>query len=133
MTALQLLALGLAAGLQYLSTRRMGVMRYLLFQRGVFGATVLAPLPLNLYKLLLAAGVTVCLTLLLRRAPVWRQRQAARGLWAGAGLNLAGLGLLLAPSAGRLLAYPFFLLAVMAAVVLQYAKLAVRVARSRLP
>ncbi|MGE5623430.1 MAG: hypothetical protein ACM3UP_00235 [Methanocella sp.] len=131
LTVLQLLPLGLAAGLQYLSIRRMGVMRYLFYVRGVWGATILAPLALNLYKLLFAAGAAACLALLWRKTPARWPRPVARALWVGAGLNLAALALLLYPPAGRLLGFPFFLLAALAGVALHYAKLAVRLARNR--
>lgn len=108
-------------------------MRDLAFRRQVLTANVLAPSALNAYKLVLLVGLVSCLAALLARAGGRRSAVTTGGLLGASALSLAGLGLLVLPAAERLLAYPFFLLAVVIALALQYGKLLLQLRRAGFP
>lgn len=119
----QVAALGLAVVLQNLSSRRMGVMRDLVFRRQVLEKTVLSPQMMTVYQFGLLLGAVVCLVLLVRRAGAGQREAPVRGLLGAFVANLVALGLISLPAVERLLAYPVLVPAALIAVVLQYVKL----------
>lgn len=63
LTVMQISALSAVILLEYLSTKKMGVMRYLVFKKGVYESTIFTPHLTILYKILLAIGALGCFIL----------------------------------------------------------------------
>ncbi|KXG76667.1 hypothetical protein [Thermotalea metallivorans] len=107
-------------GLEYLSHKRMGVMRYLLFKKYTYETLWLQPYFINVYVSVLFGGLVICLFWYIHRKD---KGSARRHLLLAFIINLAGIFFILAPKGRNLNAYPFFLIGIFINLILQYTRL----------
>lgn len=110
----QFLVLGAAVVLENLSSKKMGVNRYLLFKKNTYGDTILTPERLKLYTVILIVGFIVCLILFMVKNK--RERKSSL-LFFAAIYNVVGIILL---SFQNLNAFPFFIFGIFIAITFQY-------------
>lgn len=123
LTVMQISALSAAIMLEYLSTKRMGVMRYLVFKRRDYESTIFTPHLTILYKIFLAIGALGCCILATYCIHKRWCRRTKTLIVQTLIVNMIGVAFCSFVNIQQLMAYYFFLMAVFIIVVLQYIKL----------
>jgi hypothetical protein len=115
----QFFAIILAMVLEGLSTKKMGVARYLVFKKQEFENTFFTPALMNIYSLILILGATVCIIGLLIQ--LRKRKKALILLFFAVIANLAGI--LFIHIGLQLQTYYFFLIGLFIAVLIQYIRI----------
>jgi hypothetical protein len=105
--------------LQYYSGRRMGMMRYLVYEKGVFTEGVFSPGLMNIYKVILVISIVYFISFLIRNHRKSMQNSHMAAIILGLVISLFGMIFMFLPSLQDLLAYHFFLIAIFIQVILQ--------------
>ncbi|MBB6447143.1 hypothetical protein [Bacillus benzoevorans] len=111
---LQYAVLSGAAVLEYLAPKKMGVARFLLYRKEIYGEAFFTDGLVKTYTIFLIAGCIICFVLFIVKLKKGKKHFS---LLMSALYNLIGLALL---SAEELSAYPFHILGIFIAIVLQY-------------
>lgn len=122
LTIIQFLSIICVIVLEYYSSEKMGVARYLVYKKQVFETTLFTPEMLNIDTYIFLAGAIICLILLMVKAK-------GSGLGKFISLSVATfaniMGIIFLRIGTQLYAYHFFILGIMAVIVIQYIKLIV--------
>lgn len=105
--------------LQYYSGRRMGMMRYLVYEKGVFTEGVFSPGLMNIYKVILVLAIVYFIFFLIKNHRKSMQNSHMAAITLGLVISLSGMIFMFLPSLQGLLAYHFFLIAIFIQVILQ--------------
>lgn len=127
LTVMQILALSAAIVLEYLSGKKMGVMRYLVFKRRMYELTIFTPHLAILYKILLVIGAIGCCILVIHCIYKRWGRHPMTLIVQALIMNMIGVAFSFFVNIEQLMAYYFFLIAVFIIVVLQYIKLTLKI------
>lgn len=104
--------------LEYLSTEKMGVARYLVYKKQVFDTTIFAPMYVNLYYFFFVAGGLICLFLLLNK-----DKRVGKIVSIVVAIIANIIGVIFLQSMTELNAYHFFLIGIMIVIVIEYSRL----------
>lgn len=107
----QFSGISLAIVLENLSSKKMGVARYLTFKKQEFESTLFTPVNMHLLMYLLILGTIVCIALL------FIKRRGGMVLFAAL-INMGGI--IFIQSQKELQAYPFFVIGIFMVLVIQY-------------
>lgn len=118
-TLIQVLMIIPPVVLQYYSGRRMGMMRYLVYEKGVFTEGVFSPGLMNIYKVILAISIVYFIFFLIKNHRKSMQNSHMAAIILGLVISLFGMIFMFLPSLQDLLAYHFFLIAIFIQVILQ--------------
>ena len=105
--------------LQYYSGRRMGMMRYLVYEKGVFTEGVFSPGLMNIYIVILVILIAYFIFFLIKNHRKSMQNSHMAAIILGLVISLSGMIFMFLPSLQDLLAYHFFLIAIFIQVILQ--------------
>ncbi|MDP4087407.1 MAG: hypothetical protein Q8934_22855 [Bacillota bacterium] len=108
----------LAMVLEDLSTKKMGVARYLVFKKQEFETTLFTPALMNVYSLIVILGAAICIVLLILHR---KRRKGMFSLFFAVIANLAGV--LFIHIGPQLQAYYFLLIGIFIAVLIQYIRI----------
>jgi hypothetical protein len=101
--------------LEDLSAKKMGVARYLVFKKQTFESTLLTPLLINIYTIIFVVGVVICLFLMITKG---KNKSIVISLLGTAVAN--SIGIIIIQSKMDLQAYPFFIIGIFIAIIVQY-------------
>lgn len=118
-TLIQVLMIIPPVVLQYYSGRRMGMMRYLVYEKGTFTEGVFSPSLMNIYKAILVISIVYFIFLLIMNHRKSMQNSHMAAIILGLVISLSGMVFMFLPSLQDLLAYHFFLIAIFIQVILQ--------------
>lgn len=122
MTVFQILLLIPPMLLQYLSYKKMGVMRYLVFKKKVFSEGMFNPSLVYIYKILLLLGIVISIVILLCNVRKKINNTLVRSLLGVILINSLATFCIFSNAFEKLLAYHFFLIVIFLIVALQYIK-----------
>lgn len=122
LTALQIGVIIPVLLLEYFSTRKMGVMRYLVYINRKYEATILNSLQIIIYKYILIISIIFCSILLTYNILKNRYKLFTQSLIFNLILNLCGIVIIFSKLINTLNAYFFFLISIFVIVILQYIK-----------
>lgn len=123
LTLIQILVFIPSILLEYFSTEKMGVIRYLVFKKQRFEETLFNSHLINLYKLILILGILICIILLIYNYNKMRDIRLTKTIIAAIVSNLTGIIFIFNKHIELLNAYYFFLVAIFIITALQYIKL----------
>jgi hypothetical protein len=123
LTFIQILVFIPSILLEYFSTEKMGVIRYLVFKKQRFEETLFNSHLINLYKLILILGILICIILLIYNYNKMRDIRLTKTIIAAIVSNLTGIIFIFNKHIELLNAYYFFLIAIFIITALQYIKL----------
>jgi cytochrome b subunit of formate dehydrogenase len=109
--------------LQYLSTKKMGVMRYLVFIKNEFESGYFRPQLMRIYTSIIIIGIIACTMIFLYNILKTKNTKIITSSFLAILSNVAGAVLITSKPAHELKAYYFFLIAVFIIIILQYIKL----------
>lgn len=118
-TLIQVLMIIPPVVLQYYSGRRMGMMRYLVYEKGVFTEGVFSPGLMNIYIVILVILIAYFIFFLIKNHRKSMQNSHMAAIILGLVISLSGMIFMFLPSLQDLLAYHFFLIAIFIQVILQ--------------
>lgn len=104
--------------LEDLSTKKMGVARYLVYKKQEFESTFFTGALLNLYTLIFAIGAVVCTFLLMI---LWKRRKGVFSLIFAVIANLAAI--ILIQIRPKFHAYHYFLIGIFFIIIIQYLRI----------
>jgi hypothetical protein len=108
----------LASILENLSTKKMGVARYLLFKKQEFSSGYFSPRFMDMYTYIFVAGAAICILLLLL---LWKRKKGIYALLFALFINIIGIQFIqMNPS---LQADHFFLIGIFIVLMFQYARI----------
>ena len=119
---LQVVILIPIAVLQYLSDKKMGVMRYLVFKKSVMSKDLFTPSTMALYDAVLILGVILSVILLIYFLKRTTNKSAVKNLFEILALNIIGIVYVFSGKFEELLTYHFFLIAIFVIVSMTYLK-----------
>jgi hypothetical protein len=108
----------LAIVLEDLSSKKMGVARYLVFKVQVFESTLFPPFLINIYTFVLLIGAVISLVLLKTKG---KNKKIALSLLGAASANV--IGIIFIQFKMELQAYPFFIFGIFIVIVFQYGRI----------
>ncbi len=108
--------------LQYLSNKKMGVMRYLVFKKKIFSEGMFSPEHIYIYKAIIILGLVLCIVLLIYNFNKKIYFAFVKSLICSIVMNLIIILLAFINAFEKLLANYFFLIAFFVIIVLQYIK-----------
>lgn len=123
LTIFQILILIPSVVLQYLSDKKMGVNRYLVFKKTMFSKEIFTPDVMLMFKIMLILGMTICIVFLAYHSLRKINNNSAKALLKLTLLNLVGIFYVFSKQFETMLAYHFFLIAIFVIIILQYLKL----------
>jgi hypothetical protein len=116
---LQFSGIILASILENLSTKKMGVARYLIFKKQEFSAGYFSPRFMSIYTYIFAAGAVICILLSLL---LWKRKKGLITLLFALLINIVGIIFIkINPS---LQAFHFFIIGIFIVLIFQYARIA---------
>jgi hypothetical protein len=121
-TIVQVLILVAPLLLQYLSDKKMGVKRYLVFKKTMFSKEIFTSNIILAFKIMLILGSIICIFLLLNYFLKKINNTSVKSLLKVTLLNMAAAFCVFSKNFEELLAYHFFLVAIFVIIVLQYIK-----------
>lgn len=108
--------------LQYLSNKKMGVMRYLLFKRKVLSVGIFSSNNMFIYKAIIILGIIFCILLLIYNFNKKNYGVLVKSLISAIVMNLITIFCVFSNAFEKLLANYFFLAVFFVIIVLQYIK-----------
>jgi hypothetical protein len=121
-SALQILILLPPIVLQYLSDKKMGVKRYLIFKKSIFPKEVFTTNLMFIYKLMLILGIVIGIVLLVHYSIKKTNRVLVKSAIKVILLNFIAVVFAFSKIFEGLLTYHFFLVAIFVIIILQYIK-----------
>ncbi|CAH2715608.1 hypothetical protein BACCIP111895_02792 [Neobacillus rhizosphaerae] len=112
---LQFSGIILAMVLEDLSSKKMGVARYLVFKKQEFASSFFTPFLIQIYTILFVIGAIICLLLLITKG---RSKGMVFSLLIGVAANI--IGIIFIQFQMELQAYHFFVIGMMIVIVVQY-------------
>jgi hypothetical protein len=125
-STLQVLILIIPIVLQYLSDKKMGVKRYLIFKKMIFSKEIFATRLLFMFKVMIILGLIVGIVLLIHYTVKKINNALVKSLIVVIIFNLLAIGFVFSKQFQGLLAYHFFLIAIFIIIILQYIKAGTR-------
>lgn len=123
-TIMQILILIAPLLLQYLSDKKMGVKRYLVFKKAMFSKGIYTSDMIFALKIMLILGSIICIVLLLIYYLKKRSNTCVKPLFIVTFINIVADAFVFSKGFEKLLAYHFFLIAISVIIILQYFKIA---------
>lgn len=123
---LQLAIIAGAMVLEYLSHKKMGMMRYLVFKKRVYEETLFNSQYMYVYKWLFIIGVVIGLVWIAYAMVKIKNRKIIGMILFSIILHIIGIMLIVSPYMVQLKAYHFFFIAVMMDIVIQYVRIFLR-------
>lgn len=117
---IDLLLLSVALVLQYLSSQKMGVMRYLVFLRNEFEKGWLSPHLVNIYELILGAGLILCLLFIIYSTRIRKSKGILQASVLAIIADVLGYFLLTSQTLSSLRAYPLLVIVFFVIIIFQY-------------
>lgn len=108
--------------LQYLSDKKMGVKRYLIFKKSIFPKEIFTTNLMGMYKLMLILGIIIGIALLVYYSIKKVNRALAKSAIKVIILNFIAIVFVFLKQFQGLLTYHFFLIAIFVIIILQYIK-----------
>jgi hypothetical protein len=121
-SALQVIILIFPIVLQYLSNKKMGVKRYLVFKRSILLKEIFTPNLMFMYKLVLILGIIVGISILIYYSINKVNSALIKPSIKVTILNFIAMIFVLSKHFEELLTYHFFLIAIFVIIILQYIK-----------
>jgi hypothetical protein len=125
-STLQVLILIIPIVLQYLSDKKMGVKRYLIFKKMIFSKEIFATRLLFMFKVMIILGLIVGIVLLIHYTVKKINNALVKSLIVVIIFNLLAICFVFSEQFQGLLAYHFFLVAIFIIIILQYIKAGTR-------
>ncbi|MBK5242638.1 hypothetical protein [Clostridium sp.] len=122
-SALQVIILIFPIVLQYLSDKKMGVKRYLVFKKTIFSEETFTPNLMFMYKLVLILGIIVSIALLIYYSIVKVNNALIKSSIKVTVMNFIIIFFVFSKQFEELLTYHFFLISIFVIIILQYIKL----------
>lgn len=119
-TTLQALILIIPIVLQYLSDKKMGVKRYLIFKKMIFSKEIFTPRLMFMFKLMLILGVIIGIIILISYFIKKKNSDLVKSAIRIIILNLLAIGFVFSKQFEGVLTYHFFLIAIFVIIILQY-------------
>jgi len=123
-TIMQALILIAPLLLQYLSNKKMGVKRYLVFKNAMFSKGAYTTHMIFALKTILILGSVICIVLLIRYYLKKKSDSCVRSLFMATLINITANFFVFLKGFEKLLGYHFFLIAIFIIIVIQYLKIA---------
>jgi hypothetical protein len=123
---LQVLILIIPIVLQYLSDKKMGVKRYLIFKKMIFSKEIFATRLLFMLKVMIILGLIVGIVLLIHYTVKKINNALVKSLIVVIIFNLLAICFVFSKQFQGLLAYHFFLISIFIIIILQYIKAGTR-------
>lgn len=130
-TLLQILILFPPLLLQYLSDRKMGVMRYLIFKKDVFSKELFTTNLIFTYRLLLFLGIAFCIIFFIYSYTKKACNFLIKPMFFLVLFNIFCLSCMFYYNFQILLTYHFFLIAFFVLIILQYVKIIIMILNNR--
>lgn len=108
--------------LQYLSDKKMGVKRYLVFKRAMYPKEIFTTSLMGVYKFMLILGIIISIILLIHYSIKKVKCTFVKSLTKIIILNLLAIFCVFSKQFEGLLTYHFFLIAIFVIIILQYTK-----------
>ena len=121
-STLQVLILIPPIVLQYLSDKKMGVKRYLIFKKSIFPKEIFTTNLMFMYKLMLILGIIIGIVLLIYYSSKKVNRALAKFAIKMIILNFVAMVFIFSKQFQGLLTYHFFLISIFVIIILQYIK-----------
>jgi hypothetical protein len=121
-STLQVLILLPPMVLQYLSDKKMGVKRYLIFKKSILPKELFTTNLMFMYKLMLILGIIIGISLLMYYSIKKVNRTLAKSAIKVIILNFIAMVFIFSSHSQGLLTYHFFLIAIFVIIMLQYIK-----------
>jgi len=125
-TALQVILLIIPIVLQYLSDKKMGVKRYLVFKKMIFSKEIFTTRLMFMIKFMLIFGVIIGIVLLIHYSIKKVNIALVKSAFKVFILNSIAICFVFSKQFEGLLAYHFFLIAIFVIIILQYIKACIR-------
>lgn len=109
--------------LQYLSDKKMGVKRYLVFQKEILPKEIFTDKIMIIYKFILILGIIISITLLIHYSIMRLNSSLKKSVIRIIIFNLLASFYVFSKLFDGLLAYHFFLIAIFVIIILQYIKI----------
>ena len=122
LTTLQVFLLTIPIVLQYLSDKKMGIKRYLVFKKSIFLKGTFTPNLMFMYKLVLILGIIIGIALLIYYSIKKVNSALIKSSIKVTIMNFVAMVFVFSKHFEELLTYHFFLIAIFVIIILQYIK-----------